>query len=155
MAEQGFTLTSPEFASSEPIPATFTCDGKNISPELRWLHAPKGTRSFALIVDDPDAPGGLFTHWLLFNIPAETEMLAENEDQIGIAGRNDFQQVGYGGPCPPPNHGEHRYYFRLFALDVDALDLKAGATRADVEKALGGHILETATLMGRFERTTG
>lgn len=155
MSEQGFTLTSPSFVPDGLISATFTCDGENTSPELKWIHAPDGTRSFALIVDDPDAPNGTFTHWVLFDIPADTKHLRGEVSDIGVKGRNDFQQVGYGGPCPPPNHGQHRYYFRLYALDVDSLQLPAGASRPEVETAIEGHILDQAELMGRYERTTG
>ena len=154
MAEQGFTLTSPDFGTDEPIPRKLTCDGANHSPKLDWIHAPEGTRSFALIVDDPDAPKGTFTHWVLFDIPADINHIPAGES-IGISGRNDFQHEGYGGPCPPPNHGEHRYFFKLFALDVESLDLKLGARRSEVEQAMEGHILGQTQLMGRYERTTG
>lgn len=109
MAEQGFTLTSPAFRTDEPMPPSLTCDGANKSPELDWMHPPQGTRSYALIVDDPDAPNGTFTHWVLFNIPADVQKIPADADNVGVSGRNDFQQDGYGGPCPPPNHGEHRY----------------------------------------------
>lgn len=155
MAEQGFTLTSPAFAPDGLLPVAITCDGDDQSPPLSWMHAPREAKSFALIVDDPDAPNGRFTHWILFDIPADANEIPSNASDLGVAGRNDFQRVGYGGPCPPPNHGEHRYYFRLFALDIDKLDVPASAPRAEVEKAMQGHILEQATLMGRFERTTG
>lgn len=155
MSEQGFTLSSPAFVSDGVIPQVFTCDGENTSPELNWMHPPDGTRSFALIVDDPDAPDGTFTHWVLFNIPAETQNLPIGDRETGVGGRNDFQHEGYGGPCPPPNHGQHRYYFKLFALDVESLPLEAGAPRADLEKAMEGHVLEKAEVMGRFQRTAG
>lgn len=154
MAEQGFTLSSPTFVPDSLIPGMFTCDGENKSPELEWMHAPEGTKSFALIVDDPDAPNGTFTHWVLFNIPADTSKLPTAAGDLGIAGRNDFQQDGYGGPCPPPNHGQHRYFFRLFALDVESLPCGQGAGRDDVERAMKGHVLEQTELMGRYERTT-
>lgn len=155
MAEQGFTLTSPAFVPDGIIPAVFTCDGENTSPELKWMHPPDGTRSFALILDDPDAPNGTFTHWVLFDISNHLSSLPAGLKDIGVSGRNDFHHEGYGGPCPPPNHGEHRYYFRLFALDVGSLDQKPGAPRAEVESAMEGHILEQAELMGRYQRTTG
>lgn len=155
MTEQGFTLTSPDFVPDGVIPNTFTCDGEDYSPELKWMHPPDGTKSFALIVDDPDAPGGTFTHWVLFDIPADAKSLPANVQDVGTNGRNNFHKPGYGGPCPPPNHGEHRYYFKLMALDVESLNLPAGAPREDVEKAIEGHVLDQAELMGRYERTTG
>ncbi len=117
--------------------------------------AVNGYRSFALIVDDPDAPSGVFIHWILFNIPGETNRLPPKVTDVGDNGRNDFQYDGYGGPCPPPNHGQHRYYFRLFALDVGKLQLQAGATRAELENSMHGHILGETEVMARYERTTG
>jgi Raf kinase inhibitor-like YbhB/YbcL family protein len=155
MTRQGFTLTSPAFVRDGLITPVFTCDGENTSPPLDWMHSPEAARSFVLIVDDPDAPSGTFTHWVLFDIPADTKSLPGEVSDIGIKGRNDFQQVGYGGPCPPPNHGRHRYYFKLFALDVQSLKLAAGATRDEVEAAMEGHVLDQAELMGRYERKTG
>lgn len=155
MSEQGFTLTSPAFVPDGMIPAAFTCDGANTSPELNWMHPPKNTGSFVLIVDDPDAPDGTFTHWVLFDIPGDTKTLPGEVRDVGVKGRNDFHQVGYGGPCPPPNHGRHRYYFRLYALDTESLGLQAGASRDEVKHAMQGHILDHTELMGRYERTTG
>lgn len=155
MAEQGFTLTSPAFIPDGAIPTALSCDGQNRSPELNWMHPPDGTRSFVLIADDPDAPSGTFTHWVLFDIPGNAQQLPSDASGVGVSGRNDFQEVGYGGPCPPPNHGEHRYYFRLYAVDVESMDLPEGATRDEVEKKMQGHVLDQAELMGRFERTTG
>jgi Raf kinase inhibitor-like YbhB/YbcL family protein len=152
MAAQGFTLTSPDFTNGTMIPTQFTCDGENKSPGLDWLHAPAGTQSFALIVDDPDAPDGTFNHWIVFDIPAEAKLIPAGVPKIGIGGRNDFQHTGYGGPCPPAKHGVHRYFFRLHALDVASLHLKEGASREEVEAAIEGHILDTAELVGRFER---
>lgn len=152
MAAQGFTLTSPDFTNGTMIPTQFTCDGEDKSPELRWIQPPEGTLSFALIVDDPDAPDGTFTHWLLFDIPAEAKLIPAGPPKMGIAGRNDFQHLGYGGPCPPAHHGVHRYYFKLYALDVETLNLEAGAKREEIEQSMEGHILSTAELMGRFER---
>jgi Raf kinase inhibitor-like YbhB/YbcL family protein len=155
MSEQDFTLTSPAFAPDGVIAAVFTCDGDNTSPELNWIHPPENTSSFVLVVDDPDAPSGTFTHWVLFDIPAETRTLPDEvSSDIGVKGRNDFQQVGYGGPCPPPSHGQHRYYFKLFALDIESLQLPAGASRDEVEAVMQKHVLGQAELMGRYERTT-
>jgi len=145
------TLTSPSFTQGGLISAHHTCDGRDVSPALRWTAAPEGAKSFALIVEDPDAPNGTFTHWVLFDIPADSHGLSEGAD-VGTAGRNDFQQVSYGGPCPPPKHGQHRYFFRLYALDVAGLGLPAGATRQELEAAMEPHILAQAELMGRYAR---
>lgn len=150
MAEQGFTLTSPDFAPGGIIPKEFTCDGRDTPPPLAWMHPPQGARSLVLIVDDPDAPQGTFTHWLKFNIPTDVDDLSAGG--VGVEGKNDFQKDGYGGPCPPPRHGQHRYYFRLYALDVEALDLKEGARRDALEAAMEGHVLGHTELMGRYER---
>lgn len=148
------TLTSPAFASEAPIPRQYTCDGEDKSPELRWSGAPSETQSFALIVHDPDAPRGDFTHWVLFNIPADVAEIPEGAapDAVGEPGTNDFGKEGYGGPCPPPGHGRHRYYFTLYSLDRGNLGLGRGARRADVEAAVQGHVLAQAQLMGTYER---
>jgi len=145
-------LTSPSFANGGQIDARHTCDGQNQSPELQWTHTPEGTRTFALIVDDPDAPSGRFTHWLLFDIPASVRGLAAGTTGVGISGQNDFQQIGYGGPCPPRKDGPHHYFFRLYALDVDSLELAQGATRQEVEGAMEHHVLEQTELMGKYAR---
>jgi Raf kinase inhibitor-like YbhB/YbcL family protein len=134
------------------IPASHTCDGRDTSPELRWSQTPPETRSFVLIMDDPDAPNGTFTHWILFDVPSSVEGLSAGEEHIGIPGRNDFQHAGYKGPCPPPRRGEHRYFFQLYALDIESLSLARGATRAEVERAMRGHILDRTEFMGRYER---
>jgi Raf kinase inhibitor-like YbhB/YbcL family protein len=145
-----FKLSSPAFQDSGLIPQKFTCQGGNVSPELNWSEAPASTKSFALIVDDPDAPGGTFTHWVVFDLPADQKQLAEGIGPIGVGGNNGVNQTGYMGPCPPS--GSHRYYFRLYALDVPSLNLKAGAARHEVETALQGHIIGTAETMGRYEK---
>jgi len=152
MAGTDFELKSSAFDRDSTIPVKYTCQGDDVSPELAWGEPPEGTRSFALIVDDPDAPGGTFTHWVLADIPGDARKLDEGDSGAGVAGRNDFGNAGYGGPCPPPGHGKHRYYFKLYALDQESLDVKRGAARADVERALDGHILGEAQLMGTFER---
>jgi Raf kinase inhibitor-like YbhB/YbcL family protein len=152
MAEMGLTLTCPSFLQGGPISATHTCDGKNISPELHWSHAPPDTGSFVLIMEDLDASDGTLTHWVLFDIPGSAEGLSEKEESIGVAGRNDFHYEGYAGPCPPPRYGAHRYVLRLYALDVASLGLQRGATRREVEHAMRDHGLEHAELMGRYER---
>ena len=148
-------LTSPSFANGAGIDVRHTCEGDNQSPELQWTHAPEGTRTFALIVDDPDAPSGAFTHWLLFDIPESVHGLAEGTTGVGVSGQNDFQQVGYGGPCPPRKDQAHRYFFRLYALDIDSLKLPQGAKREEVEGAMKHHILEQAVFMGRYARAAG
>ena len=145
-----FKLSSPAFQDSGSIPQKFTCQGENISPELNWSEAPANTKSFALIMDDPDAPGGTFTHWVLFDMPVDQQQLAENASPIGIGGNNGLSQTGYMGPCPPS--GSHRYYFRLYALDVPSLNLKEGASRSEVEAAMKNHIIGAADTMGRYEQ---
>ena len=145
-----FNLSSPAFQDSGLIAEKFTCQGDDISPELNWSSAPANTKSFALIVEDPDAPGGTFTHWVVFDIPADQKQLAEGAPPIGISGDNSLGQAGYIGPCPP--NGLHRYYFRLYALDVPSLNLKAGAARSEVEAAMKNHIIGTADTMGRYEQ---
>jgi len=145
----GLDITSGAFAEGDTIPRRHTCEGEDVSPPLAWTGVPEGTRSLALIVDDPDAPVGTFTHWLAWGIdPGGT--LAEGE-AAPREGRNDFGEVGYRGPCPPPGHGRHRYFFRLYALDTE-LDLEPGASRDELERSLEGHALETAELMGGYER---
>jgi len=144
-----FTLTSPAFRNEGNVPVTFTCDGNDVPPPLSWSGQPVGTRSFALILDDPDAPGGTFTHWLLHDITPETTELSSTA--AGKTLRNSFGRSGYGGPCPPRGHGAHRYFFTLYALDVPSLSFR-GKSRQDLEKAMQGHVLGTARLMGRYER---
>ncbi len=151
------TVTSSAFAPGEKIPQKYTCDGTDISPPLAWSEPPAGTQSFALIADDPDAPVGTWVHWVLYDLRADARELAE-----GIAkqpdlpngarqGQNDFRRIGYGGPCPPPRK-PHRYFFKLYALNAK-LGLRAGATKADVEKAMQGRILAQGELMGRYGRS--
>jgi len=153
---EGLTLTSPSVMPGRAIPVKFTCQGANVSPQLDWSHAPTATKSFAVIVDDPDAPAGTWVHWVIFNLPSNSTGLPEGAsaaEQLADGarnGRNDFKRLGYGGPCPPPGPA-HRYYFRLYALDR-TLDLPAGASRADVERAMTGHVLAQAELMGTFQR---
>lgn len=150
--EEMMKLDSPVFQHGDTIPPQYTCKGKDLSPELQWRNAPAETKSFALIVDDPDAPGGTFTHWVLFDIPATLQSLPYGEKQIGVSGKNSFGKTGYKGPCPPPGHGVHRYFFTLYALDVVSLSLQEGASREDVEAAMQSHILEKTDYMGTFER---
>ena len=149
-----FNLTSPVFASGATIPKLHTCEGADLSPSLEWAGQPDGAASLALIVDDPDAPGGVWNHWLLWDIPAATRSLAQGlkTGQCGVSGTNDFGRLGYGGPCPPRGHGPHRYFFKLFALDVATLGLRRGAKRAELDQALASHVLAEARLAGLYER---
>jgi len=152
-----FILTSAAFKDESTIPGKHTCDGVDVSPPLAWSGTPAGTRSVALIADDPDAPGGTWVHWVLYNLPAEVSELPENIAKVesldlggARQGRNDFRRPGYGGPCPPPGPA-HRYFFKLYALDT-RLELKAGAQKKDVEAAMEGHVLGSAQLMGTYAR---
>ncbi len=149
-----FKLISSAFPEGATIPKLHTCEGANLSPALEWSGEPGQTRSFALIVDDPDAPVGTWNHWLLFDIPPSVHSLAQGfkPGGTGISGKNDFGNQGYGGPCPPRGHGQHRYFFKLYAVGVPSLGLGAGAKRAELDKALQGHILAEAQYMGRYER---
>ena len=148
-----FTLTSPGFTHGAHVPVRFTCDGDDVSPALQWAHPPTGTAAFALVLDDPDAPSGTFTHWLMCDIPATAKGLPErfHSDTMGTSGTNDFGRIGYGGPCPPKGHGVHHYHFHLHALDR-RLSLPPAFSRDDLDAALRGHVIGTATLMGTYER---
>lgn len=151
-----FVLTSSAFQEGERIPDRYTCKGEDLSPPLSWREAPAGTKSFALIVEDPDAPGGTFIHWVIYNLPAALTELSEGvtaSEQLEdgtLQGVNDFRTIGYRGPCPPPGK-PHRYFFILQALDRE-LDLKARATKAQLEKETRGHVLAEAKLMGTYSR---
>jgi Raf kinase inhibitor-like YbhB/YbcL family protein len=150
LAVADFGLQSSAFEHSEPIPRRHTCQGEDLSPPLAWSDAPEATRSLALVVDDPDAPTGTFTHWLGWGLDPRTERLAEGE-ATPVEGRNDFGTSGYRGPCPPPGHGRHRYSFRLYALDSDP-GLRRGASKRELERTLEGHILAVVELVGTYER---
>ena len=149
-------ITSTAFTEGEAIPAKYTCQGDDISPPLEWTGAPAGTKSFALICDDPDAPAGTWVHWVIFNLPADASGLPERIDKAetlpdGAAqGTNDFKRTGYGGPCPPPGK-PHRYFFKLYALDT-VLPLKPKATKEEVLQAMRGHILAEGQLLGTYQR---
>jgi Raf kinase inhibitor-like YbhB/YbcL family protein len=151
----GFELTSSAFPNGEAIPRKYTCDGEDISPPLQWVDPPDGAQSFALISDDPDAPVGTWTHWVLYNLPASSTALPEAVPQDadlpdgGSNGKSSWGRLGYGGPCPPG--GTHRYFFKLYALDSQ-LDLAAGATKEELLKAMEGHILATTETMGLYSR---
>jgi Raf kinase inhibitor-like YbhB/YbcL family protein len=142
-------ITSSAFQQGGNIPTKFTCDGEDMSPPLQITGVPAEAKSLALIADDPDAPGGLFTHWLIWNIPPQTNSIAEGSAPKGVQGTNDFGKSGYGAPCPPP--GMHRYFFRVFALDRE-LDLRSGAKRSQLEAAIKGHVIGQGELMGRYAR---
>jgi len=151
------TISSPEFSAGGAIPAKYTCDGHDLSPPLVWDEVPDGTKSLALIVDDPDAPDPkapkrVWVHWVLYDLPATTTGLVEAATQLPAGtreGRNDWARTGYGGPCPPI--GRHRYFFKLYALDVVLPDL-GEPTKADLEKAMKGHVLAHAEIIGTYQR---
>ena len=151
-----FTLSSKSFPSGGDIPKQFTCEGADVSPELSWTDPPANTQSFALIADDPDAPAGTWTHWVMYDVPSNAKELPEGTSKTpelpngARQGRNDFGKTGYNGPCPPPGK-PHRYFFRLYALD-SKLNLKPGASKQEVEQALASHTLGKAEWMGRFKR---
>lgn len=151
-----FELTSSAFKEGERIPDRHTCEGDDLSPPLHWSVPPAATKSFALIADDPDAPGGTWVHWVIYNLSLDLRGLPEGipaKDHWldgALQGLTDFKRVGYGGPCPPPGK-PHRYYFKLYALDA-ALTLKPRATKSQLLEACKGHVLAEAQLMGRFGR---
>jgi Raf kinase inhibitor-like YbhB/YbcL family protein len=148
--EAPMNLSSPDFGEGGNIPERFTCEGKDMSPTLKIDGVPKEAKSLVLIVDDPDAPGGNFTHWLMWNVvPDLTEIAANRPPSHAVQGVNDFGKSKYSGPCPPP--GIHRYYFKLYALDT-TLALPPTSKRKAVDSAIKGHILAEATLMGRYAR---
>ena len=153
--EMDIEITSTAFAEGSMIPKRYTCDGEDVSPPLAWTGVPDGTKSLALICDDPDAPVGTWVHWVLFNIPADIKEVPTNVPPQKVIesgakhGVNDFRKFGYGGPCPPG--GTHRYYFKLYALDTE-LELEPGITKAQLLKAMEGHILAQGQLMGRYKR---
>src|SRR5216117_3230155 len=142
-------ITSSAFQEGGNILSKFTCDGSDTSPPLQIADIPSGAKSLALTVDDPDAPNGLFTHWMVWNIPPQAGAIAEGSTPKGVQGTNDFGKSGYGGPCPPS--GAHRYYFRVFALDRE-LDLHSGAKRSQLDAAMKGHVIAQGELMGRYSR---
>ena len=164
-----FTLSSPSFRNNQPIPAKHSCEREDASPELNWEGAPAETKSFALIVDDPDAPGGSWVHWVAYDIQARG--LPENVDKVDSTGViygdfpdarkarswyakqgvNDFGRAGYGGPCPPRGHGVHHYHFHLYALDAE-LNLAPHVTRQQLDAAMKGHVIAETELVGTFQR---
>ncbi|MBI2155045.1 MAG: YbhB/YbcL family Raf kinase inhibitor-like protein [Candidatus Rokubacteria bacterium] len=151
-----FELRSPAFSSGEDIPVKYTCDGADVSPPLRWSDPPEKTKGFALIADDPDAPVGTWVHWVLYGLAATVRELPEGVAArdtvlgVGTQGVNDFRKVGYGGPCPPRGPA-HRYFFKLYALDTE-ITLPPRKTKAELLKAMEGHVLGQTELMGRYKR---
>jgi Raf kinase inhibitor-like YbhB/YbcL family protein len=151
-----FELTSTAFEPGGSIPRRHTCDGEDLSPALAWKEAPAATKSFALVCDDPDAPAGTWVHWVLYGVPATVRALPEGVkptpalEDGSRQGRNDFRKIGYGGPCPPRG-AAHRYFFKLYAVDR-SVDLAPGATKAELLKAIDGHTLGQAELIGRYAR---
>ena len=154
--EMALTVSSSAFKEGDRIPAKYTCQGQDVSPPLAWGEPPAGTQSFALIVDDPDAPGGVFTHWVLFNIPPDSRNLPEavpTQAELAsgaLQGKTDFGKIGYGGPCPPPGR-PHRYQFTLYALD-QPLGLEGGTSKKQLLSAMEGHILAQGQLTGTYQR---
>jgi len=146
------SITSTAFKEGKMIPKKYTCDGTNVSPQLAWSGIPANARSIALICDDPDAPSGTWVHWVVFNMPAATKEISEAGGLPAGAqqGINDFKRIDYGGPCPPS--GTHRYYFKIYAVDM-TLNLKEGATKADLLSAMQGHILAQGQIMGKYQRS--
>lgn len=148
-------LTSDVFSEGGVIPSEFTCDGEDISPPLSWNNLPEGTKSIAIIADDPDAPAGTWVHWVIYNIPADKQGLQQDfptdeKLQDGTTqGKNDFGRTGYGGPCPPG--GTHRYYFRIYALDSSP-ELKPGLTKKELLENIKGHVIDEGELMGTYSR---
>jgi Raf kinase inhibitor-like YbhB/YbcL family protein len=153
--QPGFKIVSAAFKDGQPIPPSYTCKGVNVSPPLEWSGMPANAKTVAIVCDDPDAPGGTWVHWVLYNLPADNIGIVENMPATeklvagGFQGTNDFQKIGYGGPCPPS--GTHRYFFKIYAVDVE-LTLNAGATKFELEKAMEGHVVGQAQLMGTFGR---
>jgi Raf kinase inhibitor-like YbhB/YbcL family protein len=149
-------INSTAFADGNPIPAEFTCDGTDVSPELKWASVPAGTKSLALICDDPDAPSGTFVHWVIYAIPpGENQLPKAVPSNATLAsgarqGKNGFGTTGYRGPCPPRG-GPHRYFFRLYALDA-TVDAPPGASRAQIDGVMKGHIIAQGQLMGKYQR---
>lgn len=142
------------FEYQQPIPAKYTGDGQNVSPPLKFGELPQGTKSLALILDDPDAPSGIFVHWVVWNISPNVLVISEGAPELNQAkqGKNSYDKTGYKGPNPPPGK-PHRYFFKLYALDAPSLDLPEGSTKAQLEEAMKGHILDEAEFMGTYQRS--
>jgi Raf kinase inhibitor-like YbhB/YbcL family protein len=143
-------ITSTAFSLGGKIPRIYTCDDQNVSPPLAWTGVPTNTVSLALIMDDPDAPSGTWVHWVLYNLPPATSSLEQGKNGGGTDGKNDFNKIGYGGPCPPRG-SNHQYFIKIYALDSKP-NLKTGATKAQLENAMRGHILAQGQMMGKYGR---
>ena len=155
-AKMQFTLSSPSFQNNQPIPAKHSCEGADVSPALKWDGAPATAKGYALICDDPDAPGGSWVHWVIYGISAGTSALPEGVAKTETVGGmkqgvNDFGKPGFGGPCPPRGHGVHHYHFRLYALDTE-LNLAPRVKRPQLENAMKGHIVAQTKLIGTYQR---
>ncbi len=157
MPSSTLSIASPAFETSQPIPSRYTCDGEHVNPQLTISGVPDGAKSLVLIVEDPDVPkqlkpDGVFDHWVLFNVPPETGTISEN-GSAGVSGVNGAGKNAYAAPCPPVQYepSEHRYFFKLYALDT-ILDLSAGSSKAEVERAMVGHVIAEAQLLGRYKR---
>ena len=144
------SLTTTAFENNGAIPVKYTCQGQDISPPLEIADVPEKAKSLALVMDDPDAPKGTWDHWIVWNIPRDTTAIAEGKEPKGVAGTNSFSKTGYRGPCPPKGPA-HRYVFKLYALDTE-LDIKEGSRKAELEKAMKGHIVTKAQLIGKYAR---
>jgi Raf kinase inhibitor-like YbhB/YbcL family protein len=157
MATEGsmeFSVKVEGFENGATIPVGMTCEGGDVAPATSWSGEPAGTKSFALIMDDPDAPGGTWTHWLLWDIPVDRHRIEKGfrSGLFGVSGKNDFGREGYGGPCPPKGHGAHRYFFRVYALNVPRIEVQPGAKRAALDRAIHLSTMAEASYMGRFGR---
>lgn len=145
-----FIITSPAFMEGQEIPVRFTCGGEDVSPQLDWVGVPDGTETLTLIVDDPDAPAGNWVHWVLYNLPPDLTGMEQGVQGVGFEGITSFNRTGYGGPCPPPG-SSHRYFFKLYALDI-SLNLSAQAGKEEIEDAMRDHILAESVLIGTYAR---
>jgi len=146
------TLSSSAFSEGATIPSRYTCDGENLPPPIQWDGKPSSAQSLVLILDDPDAPGGVFTHWIVYDLAVANVNSGHISSGMAHEGKNDFGRSGYGGPCPPRGHGTHRYFFTLSALDIATLGLREGASRQQVDANMRGHVVGTAKLTGKYER---
>lgn len=148
--DSNLTITSTVFANNSRMPVKYTCDGDDISPPLNIGGVPTNAKSLVLIMDDPDAPAGTWDHWIVFNIPPQTEVIGEGEEPMGVKGENSWDRTGYGGPCPPS--GTHRYFFKVYALDTQ-LNLSSGVRKNEIERAIEGHVLAFGELVGFYSRS--
>ncbi|MBA3976464.1 MAG: YbhB/YbcL family Raf kinase inhibitor-like protein [Candidatus Solibacter sp.] len=150
-----FKAWSTAFDDGGAISRRHSKEAENVAPAIEWSDPPSGTRSYALLCEDPDAASGIFTHWLMWDIPGDCRAIPEGFEpgKLGVAGTNDFGEQGYGGPLPPAGHGPHRYIFKLYALDMKRIPLSPGGRRTEFERALWGHVIEETSVTGKYERT--